>query len=371
MDAREDKPRGESDLLRTVISSLTERLPEGWQVQGAKATTGRRRPDRLLQLTAPNGTSALLAVEAKSTVTGREVAHVAAQAAAYAETGETPTTGGGPETVGVVVARYLSPPARRMLIEAGLSYIDATGNIRLSATRPALFIFDRGADRDPWRGPGRPKGTLKGAPAAKVVRALLDFDRGWNIRSLIAAAGVGAGSAYRVLEFLDEEGLITRENPGMISVPDWPALLRRWSDDYGFVRNNRVSRWIAPRGLEALLKRAAQTAPEGYAVTGTLAAEEWAAYAPARAAMIYARDADVSAEEWGLRPAQSGANVLLAEPDIDVAFARTVTSEKRKITVAAPAQVAADLMTGPGRGPAEAEELLNWMRQRESSWRRQ
>lgn len=43
--------------------------------------------------------------------------------------------------------------------------------------RPGLFVANRGADRDPSRGPRRPRGTSKGAPAAKITHALVDFDR--------------------------------------------------------------------------------------------------------------------------------------------------------------------------------------------------
>ena len=37
--------------------------------------------------------------------------------------------------------------------------------------------------------------------------------------------------------------------------------------------------------------------------------------------------------------------------------------------LAAPTQVVVDLMTGPGRSPNEAEELLEWMKRNERSWR--
>ena len=37
---------------------------------------------------------------------------------------------------------------------------------------------------------------------------------------------------------------------------------------------------------------------------------------------------------------------------------------------AAPSQVAADLLTSPGRGPAEGEELIQWMQANEEAWRR-
>lgn len=32
-----------------------------------------------------------------------------------------------------------------------VSYVDTTGNMRIVAHTPALYLQDRGADRDPWR----------------------------------------------------------------------------------------------------------------------------------------------------------------------------------------------------------------------------
>src|SRR5947207_21220 len=44
-------------------------------------------------------------------------------------------------------------------------------------------------------------------------------------------------------------------------------------------------------------------------------------------------------------------------------------SKKNGVTIAAPSQVAADLLTSPGRGPNEAEALIEWMREHEDAWR--
>jgi hypothetical protein len=171
------------------------------------------------------------------------------------------------------------------------------------------------------------------------------------------------------VDYLEREDLATRQPDGKVAVPDWVRLLRRWSDDYGFARDSRITRWIAPRGLPELMKRVADTGgPTPYAVSGTLAAAEWAAYAPARLAMIYVGQPEKAAEPWGLRPTDAGANVMLAEPALDVVFERCLTN-KEGVVVAAPTQVAVDLMTGPGRSPNEAEELLDWMRRNEQSWR--
>jgi len=69
----------------------------------------------------------------------------------------------------------------------------------------------------------------------------------------------------------------------------------------------------------------------------------------------------------GLRPAESGANVLLVEPGDDYVFEGS--EEKQGLLYAAPSQVAADLLTSPGRGPAEGEALLEWMKGNEEAWR--
>ena len=45
------------------------------------------------------------------------------------------------------------------------------------------------------------------------------------------------------------------------------------------------------------------------------------------------------------------------------------TSQKKGVTVAAMSQIAADLLTSPGRGPNEAEALIEWMGEHENVWR--
>lgn len=299
-------------------------------------------------------------IEAKRLLEVRDVPRIAEQLQ--------PTSEEWPSSIGLVVSRYLAKSTRDRLEAAELSYADATGNLLLRADSPAVYVFDRGADKDPWRGPGRPRGTLKGAPAAKVVRALVDIPGPWKVRDLVRRSAASTGSVYRVVEFLDAEALATRDPDGLISVPDWVALLRRWSKDYQFLQTNTITRWIAPRGLDALWETIRKSTVRDYAVTGSVAAATWAAYAPARSAMLYSRDPMQAAAEWGLRATDSGANVLLGQPAYDVALQRTVLREDG-LRIAAPAQVAADLLTGPGRAPAEAEELMEWMTRNESLWR--
>jgi len=354
-------PETEEEIMRRGVALLAKSLPSEWSAEFTPQVTGRP-VDNLLRISAPSGQTSTMVVEAKRVVVGRDVPVLRERLDVLAL--------GIPDAKGIVFARYLSPPVRTRLANEGLSYVDATGNMRVELDSPALFLSDRGADRDPWRGPGRPRGTLKGEPAARIVRALADFAEAWTIRQLVDVANTSTGSTYRVIDYLESEGLANRDQSGLIRIADWVQLLRRWSDDYGFVRNSTVTRWIAPRGLSDLMSRMAtsDTSLKNYALTGTLAAQEWAAYATARSAMIYVKDAEEAATSWGLRPADAGANVMLAEPKIDVVFERTLSNEAG-LELAAPSQVVVDLMTGPGRSPSEAEELLGWMRQNEKSWR--
>lgn len=172
-----------------------------------------------------------------------------------------------------------------------------------------------------------------------------------------------------------EEELVARTADKKFEVTDWPRLLRRWSRDYSFVDNTQTYRFIDPRGVPSLLKRMTKEQDWGfrYAVTGSVAAAEWAPYAPARAAFIYTDNAEQAANAWRLHPVDAGtadaANVILGEPDYSVVFDDTAQG-KDGYTIAAIEQVAVDLLSGPGRNPSEGEELIDWMQAHESTWRR-
>jgi hypothetical protein len=104
-----------------------------------------------------------------------------------------------------------------------------------------------------------------------------------------------------------------------------------------------------------------------YAVTGSLAAARYAPYAESRLGAVYVDDIEASASQLGLRPAETGANLVLAEPFDDVVYQRA--SLQDGVWYGALPQVAVDLLTGPGRNPAEGEELIRWMEENEGAWR--
>jgi hypothetical protein len=73
-------------------------------------------------------------------------------------------------------------------------------------------------------------------------------------------------------------------------------------------------------------------------------------------------------KQLGLKAAHRGANVLVMRPYDGVvhAKARLVSG----IECAPPAQVVADLLTGPGRSTEEAEQLMAALESGEPGWER-
>lgn len=352
----------EVQLVRGAIELILGRLPGGWRLESLNEASGARKvPDAALVLSSPDGRSLRIEVEVKrGPIAGR-------QALALAQDLHSRAAAVG--AVPLLVTRYLSPEVRERLRGVGVSYVDATGNVMLSAINPALFLSDRGADTDPWRGAGRPRGTLRGEPAARVTRALLDYSRSWRVRELIEASGASTGATYRVLEYLEREGLIERSERGAWLVPEWELLLRAWARDYAYLKDNAVSRFIDARGIDHFRQVLAGSAST-YAVTGAAAVAGVSAIAPVRSLFIYVADAERVAEEGGLRHTEAGVNVVLLQPPRPEAFvfSRTIASDGGLACVSK-AQAAVDLLNGPGRDPQVGEDLLIWMREHESEWR--
>lgn len=338
-------------------------LPETWACQIESEV---RRADVVLDavvtLKAPDGSSTMLAVEAKRLVAMRDVPDQLTQLRSLID------RAGLTEAAPMLVARYLPPSTRERLEREGVAYADATGNLRVAVEQPALFIRNVGEDRDPWRGPGRPRSTLKGAPAARVVRALVDFAPPYSVPELVERAGASTGATYRVVELLEQEDLLQRKPRGPISDVGWRRLVERWSQDYSFQRSDVVQSFLLPRGVEAVPEALRTLDESSYVLTGSLAAQAYEPYAPPRLAMVYVTDITEVADRLELRAVERGANVLLAANRDEVAFVRAQVIDG--VAIAAPSQVAVDLLTGPGRSPGEGRALLDWMEVDESRWRR-
>jgi hypothetical protein len=348
------QPPTERDLVEFATTELAGLLPEGWSL------LEEPRPpeaDGKISISAPDGRSGSLLIEAKSLMNPRDVLFALDQMVRFGE---------GMDRY-LMVARYLSPRARDLLEGSGVSYADSTGNVWLSLGSPGLLIRTQGEDRDPYRAPERGISSLKGGPASRVVRALADCRPPWTMRDLAEVAGTSLASTSRTIDFLDREALVTRNDLGSIIEVDWQGALSRWAADYELLKNRgRVTNLVAPRGLEtALTKLRGWRSP--YALTGSHAAQPWAPYADPRLGLIYTRDTAELQDRLGASPAQATPNMIAIEPKDDLPFMRTV--ERNGLRLVAPSQAVVDLLVGPGRNPSEGAELLRWMGSHESEWR--
>lgn len=342
--------------MRRALHELQQRLPPGWTASHAKQESLASNIDAIVEIIAPDRRTASIVFDARARLDPKRVLSLL-------ETREA-----RPGGALVVVAPYLSEATRARLRSRDVGYIDLTGNVRIVVPDPGLFIETEGAEEDPDR-EERPARSLRGAKAGRIVRELVDHKVSPGVRELAAMTGADAGYVSRVLAFLDSEALISRVGHGRVQSVDWPALLRRWAHDAPLESRGEAETYLEPRGLSALLARLHKLRADRaeYAVTGTLAAAAYAPTTPARLATIWTLDADIQAQRLGLRQALAGANVLVIEP-VDASVFHGAM-QREGVWYAAPSQVAADLLTSPGRGPAEGEELISWMQANEDKWR--
>jgi hypothetical protein len=347
------------EIKKLLTEQLFKRIsPGGWifsldePVSGAEDNAVGAK----LIISSPNGDLGVLNIEFKNSVEPKLVPDIKAKQER------------GAFGAYLVAAPFLSPRTRELLSQEDLSYVDLTGNMRIALRQPALFIETQGETKNPRR-ESKPMASLKGPAAGRVVRALCDFRPPYNTTELAKKSGASSATMSRALTLLSDEALITtstKKRERLITSVALADLIRRWSQDYSVLKTNNVTTLIAPRGLSSLQKDLSTTTAE-YSVTGSLAARIRTSVAPARLAMIYTANPTGLADKLGLRPAEDGANVLLLEPFDSVVFERTATRDG--LICAAFSQVAADLLTSPGRGPEEAEELLRWMEKNEDDWR--
>jgi hypothetical protein len=340
----------ETEILHDLLDQLEARLPRLWTLKLEREELGARR---VLSFLGPDGSRGALSVQAKNLLIPKMVQTLADEQVA-----------GTPLPL-MVVAPFLSPETRTQLASKGISYADATGNIRITLASPAVYFEKQGESRNPWR-EDRPLGSLKGPAAGRVVRALCDFRPPYGIRELAQKAGLAPGTVSRTVEFLDGEGMVREGTSHRVNSVDWAALIPRWTQDFDFLKVDTVAQYLEPRGIPALLEHLRGWSDD-YAVTASLSAATKVQGIPARLAIVYVIDHVAAAKELGLTRVGSGGNVLLVEPRNELPFERRRTEEG--VVYAALSQTLADLQTAPGRGMSEAEALADWMARHEDEWR--
>ncbi len=350
---------GEARLLDPAIELLSRRLPSDWVVERARGGAGSEPPALAIQ-SGKGGGPTLVEVEIRSSVSARDVQALVGGPWKRRRTRDV-------NQAILLIASYIGPRARELLTDEGISYLDLTGNVRVSLNEPSIFIELQGAERDPSG--TKSKRGLRGAKVGSVVRVLADAAPPYTGADIARAANVNEGYLSRILETLAVEGLIERESFGPVMGVDWPAMLRRRAQELDLFGSAGTYLYVARQGTRRLLEdlKDCRSDPSP-TITGSFAAGRLRPVAAARLLVVYSMAPRELADDLRLLPAEVGADTVLVRPDNEVVFARS-TRDEEGLTWAAPSQVAIDCLAGNGRMPAEGEAVIEWMRENERQWR--
>jgi len=270
----------------------------------------------------------------------------------------------GPGVVPLVAVPFMGRVGREQCEEAGVGWLDLSGNARISA--PGIRVLVEGQPNR-FKRRGRPSSAF--APkSARIARwLLLHPDRAMSQRDIAQATDMDEGFTSRIVSKLEEDELITRQQDGAISVRDPNLLLDAWREDYEFSKHWIVRGHSPARSGDALLRQLSERLGERgipYAATGLAAAWKMTRFAGFRIVTVYLSEelGDTVLERLGIREEAQGSNVWLVVPNDQGVFHGA--ADREGVRCVHPVQVYLDLFAHPERAREAAEQLrveyLNW-----------
>jgi hypothetical protein len=355
----------ETPLVAEAAAALKDGLPKAWRVDVVAEPNERKQPDVLLTLSTADGPEVSFVVEAK-TATRASARDLANQLRAVANSYGTDRV--------VLITDYASPPLRRELEEAEISYVDTTGWAYLTSENPAVMIRLKGANKPPRPRQSAATARLNGPAASRAIRHLLEAQPPLGIRQLAAQSSSSAAAVSKLMPTLVDAGAIERSEGGAITRIRRRTLLDRWTADYSFVNSNGVVLdYIAPRGVARTLER--MRGRDDIAVSGSAAAREYlpagtTSVVPLGLITIYGDDITGIARSLELvRADRPSSNVMLTAPR-DRNLLDDSAQSSSSLRIVPVGQVLADLLTLPrGRLAQEAEQLIDVLARDDGTWR--
>jgi hypothetical protein len=267
------------------------------------------------------------------------------------------TTATRVKTVPLVVVPWMGEVGRRLCEEAGVGWLDLSGNADISA--PGLRIHVEGRP-NLFKRVGRPR-SLFAPKSARLTRWLLMRPgEAFSQRQLSQLSGLDEGFTSRIVRGLEEQQLLVRDAAGAVSVADHAALLAALRESYDFSKHHRVRCHLATRSGEEGLRKLAgalKTEELRHAATGLAGAWLWSGFAGFRLTVMFVEDMPdpVARKRMGLVDVERGENVWLVQPNDEGVFHGG--EERQGIPCAHPVQVYLDLKNHPERAAEAAEDL--------------
>ena len=311
-------------------------------------TAGRGKPTRVDMLVSVG--EHLFAVECSASGQAASVAMAARSAREFVQQL-------GKKSIPLVVVPYMGDVGRRLSEEAGVCWLDLSGNAHLVG--PGLRVSIEGKPNQ-FKRAGRPRSVF--APkSARIVRWLLmQPERAFSQRELAKAVGLDEGFTSRIVRQLEEQRLIVREEGGAVKIADYAVMLDAWREAYDFSKHHTVRGHIAARSSDEVVRLLAGQLKHdkvAYAVTGLAGAWLLNQFAGFRLTTVYVGQmpSAETLQQIGFHKETRGENVWLVVPNDEGVFQGA--GEHEGINCAHPVQVYLDLKDHPERSAEAAGEL--------------
>lgn len=352
----------EREVLEKSVQVFTDCLSmiPGLKIETVETLTGKAEPNFRVTIRGI-GADQIIYINAKSLGTPKSTREAVNAFAVYQR---------DEPSYGIFVAPFISPESANICEEAGIGYMDLSGNCWIAfqqvfinrENRPNQYPFKTGLS------------SLYFPKSERVLRVLLTMPyRPWKTIELAKEAQVSPGMITHVRKKLDEEEWIKTIPEGFyLSQPD--NLIIDWSKHYS-LQQNKLFDFYTLKPLADIEAEISETCNEMnflYALTGFSASNRLAPMVRGQRVMAYIeRDIPLLAERLGLKSVDSGANVTLIQPyDAGVLWNAQMMDGAQ---TAAPVQVFLDLKRTPGRGEEAADFLykevikLTWQQQKIST----
>ena len=258
----------------------------------------------------------------------------------------------------VVVARYFSRGKREACKDAGVNYIDLSGNVLLSFKN--LYIERSGfPNRFPEERQGRSPFSDK---ASLILRLLLPHkNRLWGIRELAGDLELDPGFVSRMARELENRNYAARVN-SKIRIRNAKLILEDWVREYNY-KKNKESRFFclakSPEEIISRLRKFKISADISYALSLQAGSSLISPYAVFDSVHIYVRNQQTInyfKKQLELEEARQGENVVLMLPYYrhSVFYGR---QKAKDLWVVSDIQLYLDLHNYPILGLEQAEHL--------------
>ncbi|MDQ7783685.1 MAG: type IV toxin-antitoxin system AbiEi family antitoxin [Desulfomonilaceae bacterium] len=224
--------------------------------------------------------------------------------------------------VPLVAVPFMGEVGRRRCADAGVSWMDLSGNSRIFA--PGLRVLIEGKPNR-YKQRGRPS-TVFAPKSSRIPRWLLmHATQPLSRREIARATGMDEGYTSRIVSRLEDDGLVVGDDNGTIRPRDPDLLLDAWREAYDFSKHHLIRGHVAARAGDALLRQLADVlnhGPVSYAATGLAAAWLLDHFVGFRLATLYLAE-EPSTEllsALSFRSEARGANVWLVIPNDEGVF---------------------------------------------------